>query len=368
MMPKMSLYKCLLQISAFMHLCTPVRTAPTVGGSDLHGVESDLGLYEGELQPRAVQARWPLVGVNQCGLEYGDKHIPGQVGTDYFIPEMSSINQFFNLGHNIIRVPFLMERLLNHDRIDGNFHNVGYLREIGHLVDQITNQGKFAVIVPLNYGRFGGNIIKDLNGFGDFWRSLAGKFAKNDKVIFDIMNEWHDEPMRLVHDLLHHAIVGIRASGASSQAIWIEGACWDNAWAWNQCKGTDGISHDILANLKDPSNKLVYSIHVYMDQDDTGHWLDDCDGKEPLVGINHLRPPTAWLRKHKKVGVIGEFGARPTPNCLKATKIALNYLKKNGGLWQGVLWWNSGSHTKDQPSSIEPGTKGFDMYAKLLAS
>ncbi len=53
----------------------------------------------------------PLTGVNIAGADFGQGHLPGVFGQDYFYPKISSIDYFATKGMNIIRLPVLWERL-----------------------------------------------------------------------------------------------------------------------------------------------------------------------------------------------------------------------------------------------------------------
>jgi endoglucanase len=75
-------------------------------------------------------------------------------------------------------------------------------------------------------------IITDTNGFKTWWTSVAKRYASNSKVIFDTNNEFHDEDNTLVANLNQAAIDGIRAAGATSQYIFVEGNSWTGAWRW----------------------------------------------------------------------------------------------------------------------------------------
>lgn len=75
-------------------------------------------------------------------------------------------------------------------------------------------------------------MITDVEGFKTWWTTTAKLFANNDKVIFDTNNEYHDMDNSLVRQLNQAAIDGIRAAGATSQYIFVEGNSWTGAWTW----------------------------------------------------------------------------------------------------------------------------------------
>jgi endoglucanase len=109
-----------------------------------------------------------------------------------------------------------------------------YAQGLITLVNYITNtKGAYAIVDPHNFGRYYGNIITDDVGFTAFWKTLAGQFAGNSKVIFDCNNEPHDMGANsVVTNLMQACINGVRSSGATSQYIFVEGTSYSGAWTW----------------------------------------------------------------------------------------------------------------------------------------
>jgi endoglucanase len=139
---------------------------------------------------------------------------------------------------------------------------------------------------------------------------------------------------QLVFDLNQAAIDGIRAAGATKQYITPEGNSWTGAWTW--ISSGNGAS---LVNLKDPSNKLVYQMHQYLDTDGSGTSAECVSStifKERLVAA------TGWLKENKKKGVIGEFAAGSNTKCMDALKGGLGYMQENSEQWLGAIWWAAG--------------------------
>lgn len=104
-------------------------------------------------------------------------------------------------------------------------------------------RGAYAIVDPHNYGRYYNNIISDTAGFQAWWKTVASRFASNSRVIFDTNNEYHDMDNTLVGQLNQAAINGIRAAGAKTQYIFVEGNSWSGAWTW-VC-GYDAISSSL---------------------------------------------------------------------------------------------------------------------------
>lgn len=93
-------------------------------------------------------------------------------------------------------------------------------------------RGAYAVVDPHNFGRYYNNIISDTSGFQAWWGTVASRFATNDRVVFDTNNEYHDMDNALVGQLNQAAINGIRAAGANTQYIFVEGNSYSGAWTW----------------------------------------------------------------------------------------------------------------------------------------
>lgn len=144
----------------------------------------------------------------------------------------SSVDTLIGEGFNFFRIPFLMERLIPNSMSSGTFATE-YLSDLTALVTHITDNGAYAAIDPHNYGRYYGDIITSTSDFQAFWTSVAGQFSSNSKVIFDCNNEFHDEPSTtLVEELNQACVDGVRAAGATSQYIFLEGTQWTGAWSW----------------------------------------------------------------------------------------------------------------------------------------
>ena len=69
----------------------------------------------------------------------------------------------------------------------------------------------------------------------------------------------------LVVNLNQAAINGIRAAGATSQYITVEGNDWTGARTW-----TSGKNGATMGALTDPQNKIIYQMHQYLDSDGSG--------------------------------------------------------------------------------------------------
>lgn len=178
--------------------------------------------------------------------------------------------------------------------------------------------------------------------------------------IFDINNEFNTMDESLVFELNQSGIDGIRAAGATSQYIFAEGNSWTGASTWN-------VTNDSLKTLSDPSNKLVYEMHQYLDSDGSGTG-SDCVSN--TVGVDRVEGATAWLRANGKKGMLGEFAGGNNNVCLAAVTGLLNHLQANSDVWLGASWWAAGP---DWPAgtwaSFEPPSGiSYQYYDTLLKS
>jgi endoglucanase len=161
-------------------------------------------------------------GVNESGAEFGNTAIPGELGKDYTWPNTSAIEVLMKKGMNIFRIPILMERIAPGTMTSAL--NDTYLSGLATTVSFITGAGGHAVIDSHNFGRYAGNIITSTSDFQTYWTNVATQFSNDSNVIFDCNNEFHDEPSNaLVVSLNQACIDGVRAAGATTQYIFVEG-------------------------------------------------------------------------------------------------------------------------------------------------
>jgi endoglucanase len=72
-------------------------------------------------------------------------------------------------------------------------------------------------------------VINSTSDFKAFWKNVATEFASDSNVIFDCNNEYntldkdHNKELEILTSLNQACIDGIRAAGATTQYIFIEG-------------------------------------------------------------------------------------------------------------------------------------------------
>ncbi|KAJ5890616.1 endo-beta-1-4-glucanase B [Penicillium subrubescens] len=304
---------------------------------------------------RASSFTW--FGVSESGAEFGQAHIPGVLGTDYTWPTTSTIQTLRNAGMNIFRVPFMMERLVPNTLTSSP--NAAYLQGLKSTVDFITSTGAYAIVDPHNFGRYYGNIINSTSDFAAFWTTVATQFASNDKVIFDTNNEFNSEDQTLVLNLNQAAINAIRAAGATSQYIFVEGNSWSGAWTWVSVNSN-------LVSLTDPNNKIVYEMHQYLDSDGSGT-SETC--VSTTIGQERVQSATQWLKDNKKLGFLGEFAGGANSVCQSALTGMLSYMQQNSDVWLGASWWAAGPWWSTYIYSMEPPSgPAYTYYMSILSA
>jgi endoglucanase len=336
--------------SAYYSQCLPgtasatTTTTPT-GGS---GTPTTTSPSPSSSLCSSTRTKFKFFGVNESGAEWGTA-IPGVLGTDYTWPSPSSIDYFTGLGFNAFRVPFMIERLNPPSTgLTGPF-NQAYLSGLQTIVSYITGKGAYVLIDPHNYMRYNGAIITSTSTFQQWWQNLATEFKSNANVIFDVMNEPYDIAAESVFELNQAAINGIRASGATTQLIVVEGTSWTGAWTW-----TSAGNAAVFGAIQDPYNNVAIEMHQYLDSDGSG---TSATCVNSTIGVSRLADATAWLQSTGLKGFLGEMGTGSNSVCIEAIQGALCAMQESD-VWIGMTWWAAGPWWGTSPTtafySIEP--------------
>lgn len=161
----------------------------------------------------------------------------------------------------------------------------------------------------------------------------------------------------LVLNLNQAAIDGIRAAGATTQYIFVEGNAYTGAWSW-----TD--TNDNMKGLTDEQDKIVYEMHQYLDSDSSGT-SETCVSS--TIGKERLESATQWLKTNNKKAFLGEFAGGVNSDCETAVKGMLSYMSENSDVWLGAEWWAAGPWWGTYMYSLEP-TDGpaYSTYLPIL--
>lgn len=306
-----------------------------------------------------AQANTRYGGVNLSGAEFGEA-LPGQLGVDYLWPTNEEIDYFRSREMNLVRIPFLWERL--QPTLDEAF-DADYLAGLDGLVVHATAVGMHVILNPQNFARYRGDPIGSAAvpnaAFADFWARLAERYRDNDAVVFGLMNEPHDLPTEQWVDAANAAIAAIRASGAQ-QLILVPGNGWTGAWSWtDDWYGTPNA----LAMLSIVDNgPHAFEVHQYFDAGRGG----ESGVCEPGTGAAQLLDMMAWLRAHGLHGFLAETAGADNADCRSAIDGALSHLRANADVWLGWAWWSAGPWWEDYIFTLEP-TMNFSVDAPQMS-
>lgn len=290
-----------------------------------------------------------LIGVNLAGAEFGEKNIPGTYNKDYTYPTDAEIDYYASKGMEVIRLPFLWERL--QPIKDGQLDST-QLALLDHVVSYATSKGLKVILDPHDYGSYFGHPIgsgKDPTpnaAFANFWGQLAGHYASNPNVMFGLMNEPHVQTATEWLASVNAAIAAIRDAGAT-QEILVPGAYWDGAWNWTTTDNAKVIGTGVV----DPDHNFAFEVHQYLDANSSG--------KSPnvvseTIGVERLAAITQWAETNHVHLFLGEIGVSTGQTSLTALDLTLSYMNQHTDVWQGVTYWAGGPWWGSYMYSIEP--------------
>jgi endoglucanase len=291
-----------------------------------------------------------LLGVNLAGGEFGSGR--GTYGVDYTYPTDQEIDYYASKGLDVIRVPFLAERV----QADANGPvNSDELSRLDHIAQYAGSKGMNVVLDMHNYGYIHGAEIgasdTATNAFADLWGKLAGHFADQPNVIFGLMNEPHDQSASQWIGAANAAIDSIRQAGATQEVL-VPGSYWDGAWTWT----TSDNASVVGGGVKDPANNFAFEVHQYLDSDGSGSHPDVVSA---TVGTERLQAVTQWAEATGNKLFLGEFGVSSDSTSLNSADAMLTYMQQHSDAWQGATYWAGGPWWGSYMYSIEP-TNGAD--------
>jgi len=272
-------------------------------------------------------------GVNLAGGEFS--------GSAMF-PNTSSVDYFFSKGMNIIRLPFLWERV--QPSLNGTLDPTE-MGIITNLVNYITiTHGGFVILDPHNYARYNNEVIGQAGSgvtaanFADFWTRMSSVFKNNSHAIFGLMNEPNTMSTELWVSDANIAIAAIRATGAAN-LILCPGNAWTGAHSWDQ--NWYGTPNSIaLLNITDPGNNIAFEVHQYFDSNYSG---TSATCISPASASSVFTDFTNWLIQNNKKGFLGEFGAAANSLCESWVTQTCSLLANNSDYYLGWTWWAGGN-------------------------
>jgi endoglucanase len=291
-------------------------------------------------------------GINICGAEFEEKTLPGVLNQDYAYPSENDLEYFYQQGFQLMTIPFKWERLQNVPGGDLNQENID---EIKRVLLYCAPRNIKVILTMHNFGRYrigntdhivGGNTVTR-NQFTDFWMKMSRSLKEQKNIYgFEIMSEPHDMGAFDWFTTAQEAINGIRTIDKKTTII-ISGDNYANAEKWWQYS-------DVLKNLTDPSNSIIYDAHCYFDKNYSGRYAEsyDSSGVDEYTGVMRIMPFVRWLKDNNKQGTIGEYGI--PDNDLRWLKLLDNFLKYLSENNINGCYWAAGSRWDKYPLSVQP--------------
>jgi endoglucanase len=335
-------------------------TIDTIDTSDSADTGNPAGTDTNDQAAAAPRIKWR--GVNLAGAEFTPNTLPGTYGHQYIYPSVSSVDYYKTKGMNLVRLPFLWERL--QPTLNGAF-DAAELARLKAFVDGTTAKGVTVLIDPHNYARYRQQVIGSTAvpyaAFGNLWSRLATVFKGNPRVMFGLMNEPTGLATESWVSAANEAIRRIRATGATN-TITVPGNAWSGAHSWAaNWYGTPNAQ--AMLQVTDSGRNMLIEAHQYLDSDSSGT-SPVCTS--PTIGAERLATFTAWLRANGKRGLLGELAGANNATCKQALAGMLAYMESNNDVWAGWTYWAGGPWWGDSMFNIEPAN-GVDrpMMATL---
>lgn len=305
-------------------------------------------------------------GVNLAGAEFKSSIRPGTLFKDYTYPGESDYAYYASKGMNVVRLPFLWERLQPQafgalDTQQLSLLHMAVLRAKAqqlHVVLDVHNYAKY-------HGKRIGTAETPVAVFADLWSKLAAEFKDDDTVIFGLMNEPNGINANAWADAAQAGLNAIRATGARNLVL-VPGTAYSGAHSWNST-GYGGTSNgEALLAITDPADRIAFEAHQYLDADYSGT-SGQCRSEQ--IGAQKLRSFTDWLHRHSKQGFLGEFAGGSDPVCLAALDAMLEHIHANAEVWLGWTYWAGGAWWKqDYPFNVQPDKEGNEKPQMTVLS
>lgn len=264
-------------------------------------------------------------------------------------------------GLNLFRLPVSWQFLVNNQPSGPlNANNFG---RYDQLVQACLQTGAYCMIEIHNFARYDGRIIgqggPSDDDFANLWTQLATKYAANQKVVFELMNEPHDLDIGIWAQTCQKAVTAIRNAGAKSQMVLLPGTNFDSAATL-----VSSGSADLLMAIKNPdgtTDGLLLDIHKYLDVDNSGtHKECTTDNTAAFQTV------ADYLRKVGRKGFVSETGASMDATCITAFRTQNTLINQNPDVFVGLVAWGAGSFSTSYVLSMTPTKNGNTFTDNVL--
>lgn len=296
-------------------------TVPHAKGLERNAAARSAGKPGGGVVLRGVN----LVGSNRF---IGARTWPTKQGLDYWL----------GLGMNCFRLNLMWENMQPVPLGELDERNV---KGLTSTIEHLTARGAYPIVEMHGGGRIKatgrdadpGIVVGESEVtaamFADLWGRLARLYKGQDRVIFEPMNEPHDQDTDVLVDTYNTVIAAIRAEGAQNLVL-LDGNTYSGANSW--VRPWDGSVPNATAMLRivDPADNYAFTPHEYLDGH--GGTLQTC---VPGAAETGLVPVTEWARAHGQRLLLGEFGGGDNPVCHDEIARMIAYVDANSDVWFG---------------------------------
>jgi len=264
------------------------------------------------------------------------------IGDDYEYSTNADIDYFVSKGMNTFRLATHAQHLTDATKADD-------LQIISNLIDYAGAKGATVILDLHDFGytatgKLIGHDVGSVAEFASEWSTIANYFKDKPNVVFDIMNEPHNQTATEWLTGANAAIQAIRDTGAT-QKILVPGSYWDGAWTW-----TSSDNDTVMLGIKDPLNNYAFEVHQYLDHNGSG----DTTQVDPGAGSTRLKAVTDWARSHDVDLFLGEFGFAPDSASMAEGKALNDFTHANSDVWIGQTYWAAGPGWGEYFFSVEP--------------
>lgn len=275
-----------------------------------------------------------LQGINLAG---GNRFIGAETW-----PTKEGLDYWLGLGMNCFRLILMWENLqpkllgpLNERNVAGLTSTIDYLtaRDAYPIID-IHNSTRYKTSgVDADPGAVVGESRVTAEMLADLWVRLARLHKGNERVIFELTNEPHDQNTSVLAGTYNTVIAEIRTEGARN-LILLDGNTYSGASSWVRPYDHAIPNGTAMLRIKDQGGNYAFTPHEYTDRH--GGTLQTCF---PGDGTRGLGLVTAWARKHGQRLLLGEFGGGDNPVCLEEMTKMIEYVRANADVWFGWTYF-----------------------------
>ncbi|KAJ4397459.1 hypothetical protein N0V93_001687 [Gnomoniopsis smithogilvyi] len=257
---------------------------------------------------------------------------------------------------NLFRLPVSWQFLAN-NQVGGTLDSTN-LGKYDQLVQACLQTGAYCMIDIHNFARVNNAIIgqggPSDDEFVSLWTQLATKYATEEKMVFELMNEPHDLDINVWAATCQKVVTSIRNAGASSQMILLPGTNFDSAATLVSSGSTAAMMN--ITNPDGTTNNLLLDIHKYLDEDNSGtHTTCTTNNIDAFTTV------AQFLRQTGRKGLISESGASSDATCVTNFCAQNTFINQNADVFMGFVGWGAGSFDTSYILSLTPSKQNNQL-------